>query len=363
MKKPALEVIFYSDFIMTQNDGLPKKTFLHPDSDKDYYKRSSKKDLLGKSRKNLSYVVPVQKLDERLKDVLWTKLKSMLPDLNSFDCKEITDKLEKKFLDARLPDEKTLNEDLRQKVDKKLQKFHPDKLWIVNSFVNKVGRLTSNQEKEIADLFTKFEKQTNTEATSVPKNSSPTLDNKLRTKTKGELKDTSQSRSTEESTSDEDGDLGHHLTTTKGKKQTQKLKVTQSKSIEESSMNDKETLHQELRTTKRKKQTQEAKESSEESESDYEETLQQESRSKKGRKQKQKPILVPAKSMKKPPSNAEDSLVKESSSRKRTQNAKREPKDDPSKVKSSRKRPRLMKEEQTIEDSPNLKQVEDTIDF
>jgi hypothetical protein len=69
MKKPALEVIFYGDFIMTQNEGLPKKTFLHPDSDKDYYKRSSKKDLLGKSRKNLSFVVPVQKLDERLKDV------------------------------------------------------------------------------------------------------------------------------------------------------------------------------------------------------------------------------------------------------------------------------------------------------
>ncbi len=58
---------------MTKNGDLPKETFLHPESDKDYYKRSSAGDILGKSRKNLSFVVPFDKIDERLKDVFWQK--------------------------------------------------------------------------------------------------------------------------------------------------------------------------------------------------------------------------------------------------------------------------------------------------
>ncbi len=331
---------------MTKTGGLPKKTFLHPESDKDYYKRSSTGDILGKSRKNLSFVVVITKLDERLKDVIWKKLQSILPDLKSFDNKEITDKLEKQFINPKSSDEAKLNEEHRQKMDRKLQEMNPAELRMVNWFVNIVGSLTTEQENEnVLDFLKTFKKQNNIKTSLEQQESIKTGKNTPRTKTKGELKDTSQSRSTEETTSDEDGDLGHHLRTTQRKKQTQKPKVSKSKSIKESSMNDKVNFQQESRTTKRKKQTQKAKESREESESDDEETLQQDSRTRKGKKQKQKSNLGKAKSMKKPPSNAEDSLGKESSSRKRKQKAKREPKDDPSKVKSSRKRPRLMQED------------------
>jgi hypothetical protein len=260
-----------------------------------------------------------------------------LPDLNSFDSKEITDKLEKKFLDARLPDEKTLNEDLRQKVDKKLQKFHPDKLWVVNRFVNVVekGSLTT---EEFLEIIQKIENKKPAKTSAVPLESSSQQENKPRTKTKGELKETSKSMSVEESTSDEDGALEQESRSTQRKKhkQTQKPKVSKSKSLKDSTLDNEDTSQQEPKTKKRKKQTQKAKESSEESESDDEETLQQESRSTKGKKQKQKPNLVKAKSMKKLPLNVEDSLVEESSSRKRKQTAKREPKDDPTKNQESR---------------------------
>jgi hypothetical protein len=302
---------------MTKTDGLPKKTFLHPESEKDYYKRSSTGDILGKSRKNLSFVVPVTKLDERLKSVIWKKLKSILPDLKSFDNKEITDKLEKKFLDSRLPDEKTLNEELRQKIDIKLQKCDSEKLRIVNSFVNKVGRLTSNQEKEISDLFTKFEKQTNTEATIVPKESSSTGEIIQRIKTKGELKDTSQTRSTEESTLDEDGNLEQQSLPAKGKKETQKPKL--SKPIKEYCSTDKETIQQQSRTTMGI----------------------------------QKPTVSKSTSQQKSPEG-----------KKQTQNAKRKLKDDDStKDKSSSKKPRLMQEVQMNEHSPQLKAGKNIIEI
>jgi hypothetical protein len=73
MRKDDLNDLFKANSIMTKNGDLPKETFLHPESDKDYYKRSSAGDILGKSRKNLSFVVPFDKIDERLKDVFWQK--------------------------------------------------------------------------------------------------------------------------------------------------------------------------------------------------------------------------------------------------------------------------------------------------
>ncbi len=259
---------------MTKTGGLPKKTFLHPESEKDYYKRSSTEDILGKSRKNLSFVVPVTKLDERLKSVIWKKLKSILPDLNSFDCKGIIEKLEKKFLDARLPNEKTLNEDLRQKIDIKLQKIDPEKLLFVNRLVNIALNLTTEQEKAILDFSKEFENKKENNPEIVPQESSLKQENKQRIKTKGELKDTS----TEESTSDEDG-----------------------------------ALQQESRTTNRNKQTL------------------------------------------KPTASKPTTQQKFPEGKKETQNSKRKLKDDDSsKVKSSRKKPRLMQEQQMNQHSPHL---------
>jgi hypothetical protein len=314
MKKTDLNDIFKNIYIMTKTGGLPKKTFLHPESDKDYYKRSSTGDILGKgkSRKNLSFVVLVEKIDKRLKDVIWTKLQSILPDLNSFDCKEITDKLEKKFLDSRLPDEKTLNEELRQKIDIKLQKCDSDKLWIVNRFVNVVekGHLTT---EEFMEIIKTIENQNPAKTLAVPLESSSQQENKQRIKTKEELKDTSKSRATEESTSDLDGALEQQLRSTKGNKETQKPKVSKSKSIKEFSMNDKETLQQESRTTDRKKQTL------------------------------------------KPTASKSTSQQKSTEGKKQTQNAKRKLKDDDStKDRSSIKKPRLMQEQQMNENSLQL---------
>jgi len=341
MNKTDLNDIFKNISIMTKTGGLPKKTFLHPESDKDYYKRSSTGDILGKSRKNLSFVVPVTKLDERLKDVIWKKLQSILSDLKSFDSREISAALEANLLVSRSPDEKKLNEELQQKIEKNIHKMDQGDLRIVHKCAKLVGNgnLTTEQKEEIVNFFKKFENLKFIKTSPSKSSSIKTGENTPRTKTKGELKDTSQSRSTEESTSDEDGVLEQQLTTTKGKKQkprAKRAKTPKTGSNKKSSLNDKLTLQQDSRTTKRKKQTQKAKESSEESESDDEETLQQESRSTKGKKQKQKPNLVKAKSMKKLPLNVEDSLVEESSSRKRKQTAKREPKDDPTKNQESR---------------------------
>jgi hypothetical protein len=94
MRKDDLNDIFKANSIMTKNGDLPKKTFLHPESDKDYYKRNSAGDTLGKSRKNLSFVVPFEKMGEILRDVFWKKLQSMLPNLKSFDSKKIIGALE-----------------------------------------------------------------------------------------------------------------------------------------------------------------------------------------------------------------------------------------------------------------------------
>jgi hypothetical protein len=274
MNKTDLNDIFKNISTMTKTGGLPKKTFLHPESEKDYYKRSSTEDILGKSRKNLSFVVPVTKLDERLKSVIWKKLKSILPDLNSFDCKGIIEKLEKKFLDARLPNEKTLNEDLRQKIDIKLQKIDPEKLLFVNRLVNIALNLTTEQEKAILDFSKEFENKKENNPEIVPQESSLKQENKQRIKTKGELKDTS----TEESTSDEDG-----------------------------------ALQQESRTTNRNKQTL------------------------------------------KPTASKPTTQQKFPEGKKETQNSKRKLKDDDSsKVKSSRKKPRLMQEQQMNQHSPHL---------
>ncbi len=189
-----------------------------------------------------------------------------------------------------------------------MQKFDSDRLWIVNSFVNKVGRLTSNQEKEISDLFTKFEKQTNTKATIVPKEFSSTGENTPRIKTKGELKETTKSMSMEESTSDEDGALEQQTIPPKGKKETQKPKV--SKPIKEYCSTDKETIQQQSRTTM---------------------------------------------GIQKPTSSKSTTQQKSPEGKKQTQNAKRKLKDDDStKVKSSRKKPRLMQEQQMNQHSPQL---------
>jgi hypothetical protein len=301
---------------MTKTGGLPKKTFLHPESDKDYYKRSSTGDTLGKSRKNLSFVVPVTKLNERLKDTFWTKLKSILPGLNSFDNKEITEKLEKQFLNPKSSDETKLNEEHRRKVEKKLQEMDPEELRMVNWFVNIVGSLTTEQEKEnVLDFLKTFKKQNNTKTHTLQKGSSSTEDNKPKTKTKAELKDTSKQRSMAESTSDEDGALEHESISTQRKKQkqTQKPKASKSKSIKESSLTDKQTLQQESRTAKGKK------------------------------------LIL------KPTASKSTSQPKSPEGKKQTQNAKRKLKDDDSTTdKSLGKKPRLVQEQQMNQHSLQL---------
>jgi hypothetical protein len=173
MKKSHLSDIFKDISVLTKKGDLPKKTFLHPESSKDYYKRNLKGDTEGRSKKNFSFVVPIKNLNERLRDVLWKKLKSILPDLKSFDSREIIDKLEKKYLYSRLPNEKQLNEDFRQKVDKKLEKMDPKKLSIVNKCVNIVKSLTTDQENELVELLKKFELK-NTETKTVSQDCSST---------------------------------------------------------------------------------------------------------------------------------------------------------------------------------------------
>jgi hypothetical protein len=293
---------------MTKTDGLPKKTFLHPESDKDYYKRSSTGDILGKSRKNLSFVVPVTKLDERLKSVIWKKLKSTLPDLDSFDSREISAALEANLLVSRSPDEKKLNEELQQKIDKNLQKMDQGDLRIVHKCAKLVGNgnLTTEQKEEIVNFFKKFEHQKILIKTSLQQQQSITRgEHKQRTKPKGELKDTSQSRSTEETTSDEDGNLEQQSLPAKGKKETQKPKV--SKPIKEYCSTDKETIQQQSRTTM---------------------------------------------GIQKPTSSKSTTQQKFPEGKKQTQNAKRKLKDnDSTRDRSSRKKPRLMQEQQMNENS------------
>jgi hypothetical protein len=378
MKKTHLSVIFKDINILTDKGKLQKKAFLHPESEKDYYKRNSKEDIEGKCKKILSFVVPVTKLDERLKKAILKKLNSILGNnsnklnlilgkksknsnkLNSIDYDNITKQLKEKYLFNRSPDEKKQNEDLRQKINKKIQKLHPEKLGIVNSFVNKVGRLTSNQEKEISDLFTKFEKQTNTKATIVPKESSSTGENTPRIKTKGELKETSKSMSVEESTSDEDGTLEQESTTitlqqesssTGERRQRIKTKgelkdTSKPRSKEESTSDEDGNLEQQSLPTKGKKETQKPKvsKSMQESSLTDKHTLQQESRTAKGKKLILKPTASKPTTQQKFPEG-----------KKQTQNGKRKLKDDDStKDKSSRKKPRLMQEQQMNENSPQL---------
>jgi hypothetical protein len=200
MRKDDLYDIFKDISILTKNGDLPKKTFLHPESDKDYYKRSSAGDILGKSRKNLSFVVPFEKMGERLGDVFWKKLKSMLLNLKSFDSKKIIEALEKEYLDSTKPDEKKQKEFVQHMTVKRMEEMNLEQNRQIKNLASVWTNLTSEQVNKLLNLAASFQ-QENTNKLVSQQALSSTEDNKQRTKTKAELKDTSKSMSSEESTS------------------------------------------------------------------------------------------------------------------------------------------------------------------
>jgi len=296
-------------------------------------------------------VVPFGKMGLSLKDVFWKKLQSMLPNLKSFDSREIIGAMEKEYLDSTKPDEKKQKEFVQQITFKRMEEMNLDQNRQIKIIASAWASLTSEQVKELLNLTANFQ-QRNTNKPMPQQGGSSTEENKQRTKTKAELKDTSKSMAKEESISSEDGTSEQQLISTKGKKQTQNPIASKTKSMKMSTLNNEGNSQQESRSIKEKQKAKRKPKASklslkEESVLNDEVYLQQQD-SKATRRKKQTPKAKVSKSR----SKIEDPLLHESRSVKgKKQNPERQMKDDNSRAKRPRKKTNIKQEN---ENSPQV---------
>jgi len=134
-------VINYLEEISLQSKTKKKTqkvTFLHYDSQIYWYHRTEKCDIKGKSLKAESYVIPIEKVDSSLKNIIQNKIKEIIPHCNPNSVSDIKKHLKEKFIDEKSVDDQKRESDINQKIQHGLNHLTYDEKEEILEFIQKI---------------------------------------------------------------------------------------------------------------------------------------------------------------------------------------------------------------------------------